>query len=120
MKLLEYQAKDIFKKYKINVPNSFLVKELEEIENIMLKLNEKAVLKAQVLAGGRGKAGGVKLVNSTKQAKEDAKKLLHNKLITHQTDEKGEFVHSLLFEEQIDIDKEFYLSILNDREKQKT
>ncbi|TYB32157.1 MAG: ADP-forming succinate--CoA ligase subunit beta [Candidatus Mcinerneyibacterium aminivorans] len=119
MKLMEYQAKKVFAENGIETPEGFLIEKKEDLEESFKKLNEKAVLKAQVLAGGRGKAGGVKLVNSLQEAEEMAENLLGNRLVTHQTDSNGEKVNSLLMEEQIDINKEIYFSILNDREKQK-
>ncbi len=119
MKLMEYQAKSLFAENNIKIPEGYLIEKKDDLKDVLKKLDNKAVLKAQVLAGGRGKAGGVKLVNSLKEAKDMTVRLLGNRLVTHQTDSKGEKVNSLLMEEQIGIEKEIYFSILNDRNRQK-
>ena len=119
MKLMEYQAKNIFQKEGVNIPKGKLFYNLEGLKKQAEKFEGKGVVKAQVLAGGRGKAGGVQLTNSVEHARKAVKSLLGKRLITHQTDDKGEMINSILFEEQVDYSKEIYFSLLTDREKQK-
>lgn len=115
MNIQEYQAKAFFKSYDIPVLNSQVIYKIEELDAAIEKLGGSVwVVKAQVLAGGRGKAGGVKLVKSLEEAKKIAKSLLGSQLVTHQTDSKGEKVSSLLIEEGASIEKEYYLSLLLD------
>ena len=120
MNIHEHQAKEIFKKFGINVPNGIVVFSLEEIDQKfkILKTN-KIVLKAQIHAGGRGKAGGIKIVNNINELKKQAKSLFGKKLITHQTGPQGKEVKRLYLEETCDIAKEFYLSCLIDRSSSK-
>ncbi len=119
MKLLEYQAKDMLSEYGIPVPQNVLLKGLTDLKNVVNKFNGKVVVKAQVLAGGRGKSGGVVLADGFDEAHKAATGLLGRRLVTYQTNEKGEEVSSLLIEEQTKIKKEIYLSITYDRENQK-
>ena len=120
MNIHEHQAKEIFKKFGINVPNGIVVFSLEEIDQKfkILKTN-KIVLKAQIHAGGRGKAGGIKIVNNIIELKKQAKSLFGKKLVTHQTGPQGKEVKRLYLEETCDIAKEFYLSCLIDRSSSK-
>ena len=120
MNIHEYQAKEILKKFSINVPNGIVVFSLEEIDQKfkILKTN-KIVLKAQIHAGGRGKAGGIKIVNNIIELKKQAKSLFGKKLVTHQTGPQGKEVKRLYLEETCDIAKEFYLSCLIDRSSSK-
>ena len=120
MNIHEHQAKEILKKFGINVPNGIVVFSLEEIDQKfkILKTN-KIVLKAQIHAGGRGKAGGIKIVNNIIELKKQAKSLLGKKLVTHQTGPQGREVKRLYLEEMCDIAKEFYLSCLIDRSSSK-
>tara|TARA_B100000945_G_scaffold88127_2_gene68584 strand:- start:1713 stop:2885 length:1173 start_codon:yes stop_codon:yes gene_type:complete len=110
----EYQAKELFEKYNINTPRGYVTDNAEEVESIINKLNGKAVVKAQVHAGGRGKVGGVKLVNSSDEGKIIAKNLLGSNLVTHQTNKSGVPIEKLLIAETLDIKKELYVSILID------
>ena len=120
MNIHEYQAKEILRKFGINVPNGAFVSNLNEIEKIFQKLEtKKIVLKAQIHAGGRGKAGGIKIVKDINELKNEAKSLLGKKLITHQTGPEGRKVKRLYIEETCDIHKEFYLSCLVDRSSSK-
>tara|TARA_Y100000590_G_scaffold164652_1_gene188606 strand:- start:1531 stop:2691 length:1161 start_codon:yes stop_codon:yes gene_type:complete len=120
MNIHEYQAKEILRKFGINVPNGAFVSNLNEIEKIFQKLEtKKIVLKAQIHAGGRGKAGGIKIVKDINELKNEAKNLLGKKLITHQTGPEGRKVKRLYIEETCDIHKEFYLSCLVDRSSSK-
>jgi succinyl-CoA synthetase beta subunit len=116
MHLHEYQAKKILAEYGLPVPKGVMV---NSVDQALLALNflntEHWVVKAQIYAGGRGKAGGVKLVGSKEQLAEVARQLLHTRLLTHQTDAKGQLVNELLVEETCDIQQEFYLGMLVDR-----
>ncbi len=114
MNIHEYQAKELFEKYNINTPRGYVTDNAEEVESIINKLNGKAVVKAQVHAGGRGKVGGVKLVNSSDEGKIIAKNLLGSNLVTHQTNKSGVPIEKLLIAETLDIKKELYVSILID------
>ena len=120
MNIHEHQAKEILKKFGINVPNGIVVFSLEEIDQKfkILKTN-KIALKAQIHAGGRGKAGGIKIVNNINELKKQAKILFGKKLVTHQTGPQGREVKRLYLEETCDIAKEFYLSCLVDRSSSK-
>jgi len=120
MNIHEYQAKEIFKKFDIEVPNGFVVFSLEEIEKKYKKLKtNKIALKAQIHAGGRGKAGGIKIVKNVDELKYEAKNLFGKKLITPQTGSQGREVKRLYLEETCNIKKEFYLSCLVDRSSAK-
>jgi len=119
MKIHEYQAKGILKKYGVAVPNGTMATTREEAEaaakDIMGSGATGVVVKAQIHAGGRGKGGGVKIAKSVEEAGELAGKMLGMKLITHQTGPEGRIVHRLLVEETLPIEKELYLGILVDR-----
>ena len=120
MNIHEHQAKQIFKKFGVPVPEGvfgFTVEELLE-KCKSLKTN-KYVLKAQIHAGGRGKAGGVKILDNLSELEKSAKDLFGKKLITHQTGPEGREVKRLYVEESSNIDKEFYLSCLVDRASSK-
>ena len=120
MNIHEYQAKEILKKFGAKVPNGVAVFSLEEIESkAKLLKSKKIILKAQIHSGGRGKAGGVKIVNNIDELKTQAKNLYGKKLVTHQTGPKGREVKKLYLEEVNDIQKEFYLSCLVDRSSSK-
>ena len=116
MKLHEFQAKKIFAEYGITVPRGVVVKTPAEASKATQDFGGSAVIKAQVHAGGRGKAGGVQLVRSSEEAKETALNLLGNNLVTHQTDRDGVPVNLLLVEELADIDKELYIGLTIDRD----
>ena len=120
MNIHEHQAKQLLKKYGAIVPNgvfAFTVKDL--LEKVKLLDSKKLVLKAQIHAGGRGKAGGIKIVDSIHELEKEANSLLGKKLITHQTGPLGKEVKRLYVEEPSNIDKEFYLSCLVDRASSK-
>ena len=116
MNIHEHQAKEIFRKFNIKVPNGVVIYSEEEIVKKFktLKTN-KIVLKAQIHAGGRGKAGGIKIVNGIDELKKEAQNLFGKKLITPQTGSDGREVKRLYLEEICNIEKEFYLSCLVDR-----
>jgi succinyl-CoA synthetase beta subunit len=115
MKVHEYQAKEIFSRYGIAVPKGVLATTPQEARQAAAGMGGRAVLKAQVHAGGRGKAGGVKVVRSPAEAETAARSLLGSNLVTHQTDARGVPVHSLLVEELAEISRELYLAITIDR-----
>ena len=120
MNIHEYQAKEILKKFGIAVPNGVAIFSLDEINKNFKKLKtDKIVLKAQIHAGGRGKAGGIKIVSGIDKLKNEAKNLLGKKLFTHQTGKEGKEVKKLYLEETCDIKSEFYLSCLIDRSSSK-
>ena len=120
MNIHEHQAKEILKKFGAKVPNGVPVFSLDEIEEkAKLIKSEKMVVKAQIHSGGRGKAGGIKLVNSVEELKNEAKKLFGKKIITLQTGPKGKEIKRLYLEEIFEIKKEFYLSCLIDRASSK-
>ena len=116
MNIHEHQAKQILKKYGIKVPEGIFALNVKELIEKAKSLNtEKYVLKAQIHAGGRGKAGGVKLIANLDDLEKEATELLGKTLVTHQTGPKGKEVKRLYVEETSNIDKEFYLSCLVDR-----
>ncbi|HEY4010779.1 MAG TPA: ADP-forming succinate--CoA ligase subunit beta [Acidobacteriaceae bacterium] len=119
MKIHEYQAKEILRKYGVTVPAGEMATTLEEADQAAKQLfsagNRVAVIKAQIHAGGRGKGGGVKLAKSIEQADEYAKAILGMQLITHQTGSQGQKVQRLLIEAGSDIARELYLGIVLDR-----
>ena len=120
MNIHEHQAKEILKKFNINVPNGIAIFSLKEIDINFKKLKtDKIALKAQIHAGGRGKAGGIKIVNGIDELKKQAQNLFGKKLITHQTGPQGKEIKRLYMEETCDIVKEFYLSCLIDRSSSK-
>ncbi len=120
MKLYEYQAKKILDKYSIRVAKGDAAANAEEAEKIYTQLgSEKCVIKAQVLAGGRGKGGGVKIVKTLDEVKAFTSKIIGSRLITTQTGEKGIRVNKVLVAEAIDIKKELYLAISIDRSTSK-
>ena len=120
MNIHEHQAKEILKKFGAKVPNGVPVFSLDEIEEkAKLIKSEKMAVKAQIHSGGRGKAGGIKLVNSVEELKSEAKKLFGKKIITLQTGPKGKKIKRLYLEEIFEIKKEFYLSCLIDRASSK-
>ena len=120
MNIHEHQAKEILKKYGAVVPEGIFALNVEElVEKAKSLKTEKFVLKAQIHAGGRGKAGGVKILNTIEELSVAAKELLGKTLITHQTGPEGREVKRLYVEESSNIEKEFYLSCLVDRASSK-
>jgi len=116
MKIHEYQAKELLKKYGVAVPRGIVARSPEEAYHAAKELGtEVVVVKAQIHAGGRGKGGGVKIAKSADEARELASKILGMQLVTHQTGPEGREVRTLLIEEGLPIDKEFYLGIVLDR-----
>ena len=120
MNIHEHQAKEILKNYGVPVSNGVVIFSLNEIkEKISILKGSQYVVKAQIHAGGRGKAGGVKLVKSFSELETVAKSIMGKTLITHQTGPEGKKVKRLYIEEASEIKKEFYLSCLVDRESSK-
>ena len=120
MNIHEHQAKKILKEFGAPVSNGVVITSLKDIqEKIKTLKSKKFVLKAQIHAGGRGKAGGVKLIEDLEQLQIEAKKMMGRILVTHQTGPEGKEVKRLYIEEASDISKEFYLSCLIDRETSK-
>jgi len=120
MNLHEYQAKQLVAKYGIAIPKGLAIKSIDELDQSIEQLNTLSyVIKAQIHAGGRGKAGGVKIVSSKKEAIDVVNSLLHKKLVTYQNKPDGQLVNTLLIEETCDIEKEIYFSILVDRQSEK-
>ena len=116
MKIHEYQGKELLKNYGVPVPRGIVAVTPEEAEQAAKDLGtDVVVVKAQIHAGGRGKGGGVKLAKSPAEAKEIAQNMLGMKLVTHQTGPEGREVKTLLVEEGLPIDREFYLGITLDR-----
>jgi succinyl-CoA synthetase beta subunit len=115
MNIHEYQAKEILKSYGIHIPRGCAVKSARQAEKAYQKFACDCVLKAQVYAGGRGKAGGIKTVCGATRVYETAKELFKNRLVTAQTSTRGLPVKKLLVEEVIDVEKEYYLSFTLDR-----
>ena len=120
MNLHEYQAKQLFREYGIAVSEGLSASSSNEAEEMALSLNvDKWVVKAQVHAGGRGKAGGVEVVSTIEEVKGFAEKWLGNNLVTFQTDEKGQPVNEILIETCTNIDQELYLGAVIDRASQR-
>jgi len=120
MNIHEHQAKEILKEFGAPVSNGIVIFSPDEIKKKIVKLNSKEfVLKAQIHAGGRGKAGGVKLIKNISELEIEAKQMMGKVLITHQTGPEGKQVKRLYIEEASDISREFYLSCLVDRETSK-
>ena len=116
MKIHEYQAKELFKKYNIPIPEGSVAFSVAEAQTVAEKLGGyPVVVKAQIHAGGRGKGGGVKLAGSREEVAVIAGQILGMNLITHQTGPEGRLVKKVLVEQGLNIKKELYLSIIPDR-----
>ena len=120
MNIHEHQAKEILKEFGAPVSNGIVIFSIDEIKEKLSKLkSSQYVLKAQIHAGGRGKAGGVKLIENREKLQIEAKKLMGKILVTHQTGPEGKKIKRLYIEEASEISREFYLSCLVDRESSK-
>jgi succinyl-CoA synthetase beta subunit len=119
LKIHEYQAKEILRRYGVATPRGKVTEDPDEAARICEELGGRCVVKAQIHAGGRGKGGGVKLAKSPEEAREVAGKILGMQLVTHQTGPEGQLVNKVLIEETADIAQELYLSITLDRAKGK-
>ena len=120
MNLHEYQAKGLFGEFGIPVPSGQVASSLVEVEHIAQNLvSTRWVVKAQVHAGGRGKAGGVKLVDNMADLRHVANELLGTRLVTHQSGADGQPVNQILIEEPCNIDRELYLGAVIDRSRRR-
>jgi len=120
MNIHEYQAKEILRQFGVAIPNGVVILNLEDLRKKIKNLNSKTlVLKAQIHAGGRGKAGGIKLTKNINDLTKEAQEMFGKVLVTHQTGATGREVKKLYIEETCDIKKEFYLSCLVDRSSSK-
>ena len=116
MNIHEYQAKEILKQFGASIPNGVMITNTDQIEKKIKHLNTKSlIIKAQIHAGGRGKAGGIKIVKNLNDLKQKAQEMFGKILVTHQTGPNGKKVNKLYIEETCDIVNEFYLSCLVDR-----
>ena len=118
MKIHEYQAKELFKKYGVPVPRGEAADTAEKALAAAERLGYPCVIKAQVHAGGRGKAGGIKLARNRSEAEKNIAQILGMTLVSHQTGPEGKLVRKLLVEQGLNISKEFYLAIIVDRERE--
>ena len=114
MNIHEYQAKAILDKFGVPTPNAEVASTAAEAKEIALRIGGRVVVKAQVHAGGRGKVGGVKLVDTPEQAEEVAASLLGTRLVTNQTGATGVPVEKVMIAETLDIKDELYISIVID------
>jgi succinyl-CoA synthetase beta subunit len=120
MKIHEYQAKELFKKYNVPIPEGGIAFSSDEARSVAQKLSGfPVVVKAQIHAGGRGKGGGVKLADSLEAVTAAAEQIIGMTLVTHQTGPQGRRVKKVLVEQGLDIEKELYLSIIPDRSSAK-
>jgi succinyl-CoA synthetase beta subunit len=115
LKIHEYQAKEILRRYGVATPKGRVTESADEAAKICEELGGRCVVKAQIHAGGRGKGGGVKLAKSPEEARELASQILGMQLVTHQTGPEGQLVRKVLIEETADIAQELYVSITLDR-----
>ena len=115
MKIHEYQAKEVLRRYGVATPRGQVTDRPDEAREICEQWGGRCVVKAQIHAGGRGKGGGVKLAQSSAEAEELARQIIGMKLVTPQTGPEGQQVRRVLVEEALDIDRELYLSVTLDR-----
>ncbi len=114
MNIHEYQAKEILARYGVSVPKGRVASTPEEVWTVARELGAPCVIKAQIHAGGRGKAGGIKLAQTPEEAKALAQEIIGKKLVTHQTGPTGRVVKRVLVEQQFDIEHEWYLGVALD------
>jgi len=115
MKVHEYQAKEILRRYGVPTPRGIVAENADEARAAAKELGGRVVVKAQIHAGGRGKGGGVKLAKDADEAAELTRKMIGMTLVTHQTGPEGRVVRKVLIEEALNIDKELYLGVTLDR-----
>ena len=115
MKIHEYQAKEVLKKFGVDVPRGSVAETPEETKKIALELRGAVVVKAQIHAGGRGKGGGVKIAKNADEAEKLASEIIGMNLVTHQTGPQGKRVRKVLVEEGLAIERELYAGIVLDR-----
>lgn len=120
MNLHEYQAKHLLHNYGIQIPKGFVARDVDEAVNLASKIQtDKKVIKAQIHAGGRGKAGGIQIVNQIKEVKKVSENLLGSRLVTPQTGKEGLLIHEILIEEACEIKDELYIGITLNRQTEK-
>ena len=119
MKIHEYQAKEILRRYGVATPRGKVIEDPGEARAICEEMGGKCVVKAQIHAGGRGKGGGVSVAKSPAEATEAANRILGMQLVTHQTGPAGQKVRRLLIEEGADIKQELYVGMVVDRATQR-
>jgi succinyl-CoA synthetase beta subunit len=119
VKIHEYQAKEILRRFGVPTPQGRVIETADEARDICAELGGRCVVKAQIHAGGRGKGGGVKLASSPEEAEARASEILGMKLRTPQTGPEGQEVKKVLIEEALDIDRELYAAITLDRQQAK-
>ncbi len=117
MNIHEFQAKDLLRRYGVPVPKGKVAFTPQEAKAAAVELGGRCVVKAQIHAGGRGKAGGVKLAASPAEAESAAREMLGKKLVTHQTGPEGRAVRQVLVEQSVNIERELYLGMVLDRGK---
>jgi len=117
MKIYEYQAKQLFRRTGISVPEGKTCTTPDKIASCIKGMKMPIAIKAQILAGGRGKGGGVALAKSSSEAQKAAESILGMQLVTRQTGKEGTAVQTILLEQGVEIEKEFYLSMLIDRDR---
>ena len=118
MKIHEYQAKAILSRFGIPVPQGRVARTPAKVRQIATRLGGRVAIKAQVYAGGRGKAGGIRVADSPDEAEKLARQILGRRLVTHQTSAEGVPVSKVLVEEVVDIQKELYLGVVVDERSQ--
>lgn len=118
MKIHEFQAKQILAQHGVRVPRGEVAETPERVREIAARIGGKVVLKAQVHAGGRGKAGGIRVASNADDAERLAKEMIGMKLVTYQTGPEGRVVRQVLVEEALEVAKELYLGIVIDRAKE--
>jgi succinyl-CoA synthetase beta subunit len=114
MKVHEYQAKELLARYGVPVPKGRVTHTIDEAEAIQKEIDGPVAIKAQIHAGGRGKGGGIKLARTPKETREAAGDIIGMTLVTHQTGPQGKFVKQVLVEEQLDVERELYVSVVID------
>ena len=114
MKIHEYQAKELLKKFGVPVPSGKTVEKADDAQKAAAEIGKKVVVKAQIHAGGRGKGGGIKLAENPEETKARAEEIIGMTLVTHQTGPEGKLVQKVLIEEALEIDKELYLGMGGD------
>lgn len=120
MKIHEYQAKEILRKYGIATPQGIACFSVEEAVNAARELGGQLwIVKAQIYAGGRGKGGGVKVAKSLEEVRQHASAILNMRLVTHQTGPEGQIVRRLLIEQGVPIEQEYYVGLVTDRRQQR-
>lgn len=118
MKIHEYQAKQILRRFGVQTPRGEVASTPQEVAKITEDIGPKVVLKAQIHAGGRGKGGGIRLASAAEEAVKIAEDMIGMSLVTHQTGPEGRLVKKILVEEALEIDRELYVGIVIDRAKE--